>query len=80
NDRVSVYESVLAKNLRLDITAITNGLEQLAAAGIIEYLPRKDTPQIQFLLNRAPAQYLHIQQDAYLARKKRYQERIDTII
>lgn len=80
NDRVSVYESVLAKNLKLDITTIISGLQQLATAGIIEYLPKKDTPQIQFLLNRAPAQYLHIKQDAYLARKKRYQERIDTII
>ncbi|MGL1806992.1 hypothetical protein ACSTHG_23750, partial [Vibrio parahaemolyticus] len=49
NDRVSVYESVLAKNLRLDITSINNGLQELAAAGIIEYLPKKDTPQIQFL-------------------------------
>jgi ATP-dependent DNA helicase RecQ len=79
-DRVSIYESILTKNLKKDISEVSKGLENLAAAGIIAYLPKKDTPQIQFILNRAPAQYLHIQQDAYLARKKRYQERIDTII
>lgn len=80
HDRASIYESILAKSLKKDIAEITSELGQLAHMGIIEYLPKKDTPQIRFLFNRAPAQYLHIQQDAYLARKKRYQERIDTII
>jgi hypothetical protein len=38
--------------------------------GIIEYLPQKETPQIHFLVNRAPAAFLHIDQEQYLKRKQ----------
>jgi len=54
-------------------------LKQLHTHGIIEYLPKKETPQIHFQLNRAPAQFLHIHQDHYLERKKLHANRIATI-
>jgi ATP-dependent DNA helicase RecQ len=59
---------------------IKDQLLQLQSFGIIEYLPQKDTPQIHYLLNRAPAQYLHINQDQYLERKKQYAERVENMI
>jgi ATP-dependent DNA helicase RecQ len=55
-------------------------LEKLDQFSIIEYLPQKEIPQIFFLLNRAPAAYLHIDQDLYFKRKKQYQFRIDAMI
>lgn len=79
-NRVSVYEQSLARVCRTDIVTITMQLKQLHAHGIIEYLPKKETPQIHFLLNRAPAQFLHINQDHYLERKKLHTQRIATII
>ncbi|MBT9482909.1 ATP-dependent DNA helicase RecQ [Sediminibacterium sp.] len=79
-NRISVYEQTLARICRSDIPTITMQLKQLHTHGIIEYLPRKETPQIHFLVNRAPAQFLHINQDHYLQRKKLNTERITTII
>jgi ATP-dependent DNA helicase RecQ len=64
----------------LQTEQVKEQLVQLQSFGIIEYLPQKNTPQIHYLLNRAPAQYLHINQDKYLARKKQYAERVNTMI
>ncbi len=80
DNRVSIFESQLAKIARLNIEDIKKQLFQLMSFGIIEYLPQKETPQIHYLLNRAPAKYLHIDQDAYINRKKQYAERVSHIL
>jgi len=59
---------------------VIHQLRQLQSFDIIEYLPQKDTPQIHYVLNRAPAQYLLINQDNYLDRKKQYTERVENMI
>ena len=80
DNRVSVYEKQLARLCRLTIEEVKEQLVQLQSFGIIEYLPQKDTPQIHFLLNRASAQYLQIDQDHYLNRKKLYAARVENMI
>lgn len=80
DNRVSVFESQLAKMTRLKIEEVKQQLQQLKAFGIIEYLPQKETPQIHYLLNRAPAKYLHIDNDAYLSRKKQFTDRVNDMI
>lgn len=80
DNRVSVYEKLLARITRLTADQIKEQLLQLQSFGIIEYLPQKDTPQIHFLLNRASAKFLHIDQDKYLARKRQYEERVENMI
>jgi ATP-dependent DNA helicase RecQ len=80
DNRVSVNEKYIARLSRLSPEAVTEQLLQLRAFSIIEYLPKKETPQIYFLLNRAPAQYLHINNEAYLARKKRYAQRVQAML
>jgi ATP-dependent DNA helicase RecQ len=77
---VSVYEKQLARFCRLTIEEVQQQLRQLQSFGIIEYLPQKDTPQIHFLLNRASAQYLQIDQDHYLQRKKLYEARVQNMM
>lgn len=79
DNRVSVFEKQLARLCRLDIGQITEQLKQLQSFGLIEYLPQKDTPQVHFLLNRASARYLQINQDQYLERKKRYAARVENM-
>lgn len=79
-NRISIYEQSLARICRTDIATIIIQLKQLHAQGIIEYLPKKETPQIHFILNRASAQFLHIQQEHYLERKKLHTKRIATIL
>jgi ATP-dependent DNA helicase RecQ len=80
DNRVSVYENQLSRLCRLPVQEIKGQLLKLQSFGIIEYLPQKDTPQIHFLLNRASAQYLTINQDRYLERKKLYRERVQNMI
>jgi ATP-dependent DNA helicase RecQ len=80
DNRVSIQEKQLAWLCRLPIETVHDQLMQLRSFGIIEYLPQKDTPQIHFLLNRASAQFLQINQDQYLQRKKQYAERVENMI
>ena len=80
DNRVSINEKQIAKLCNLPYEKIYADLKQLQALRIIDYLPQKETPQIHFMLNRAPAQHLHINQDNYSNRKKQYQTRVDTMI
>jgi ATP-dependent DNA helicase RecQ len=79
DNRVSIQETQLARLCRIETETAKQELQQLQSFGIIEYLPRKNTPQVHYLLNRAPAQYLHIDQDSYLQRKKLYTARVQKI-
>lgn len=76
----SIFERQIARILQTNANVITQQLQQLHALGIVEYIPRKESPQIQFLLNRAPAEHLHIDLDRYHARKKAFVERLEKMI
>lgn len=76
----SIFERQLARMLQTSATVITQQLQQLHALGIVEYTPRRESPQIQFLLNRAPAEHLHIDLDRYHARKKAFVDRLEKMI
>ena len=78
DNRISVFEKRLGAICRLDVQGVQNQLQQLAAMGIIEYLPQKETPHIHFLVNRAPAAFLHIDKEQYLKRKEAFTNRINT--
>lgn len=80
DNRTAIFEKQLSRILRIPIEEIKLQLIKLHQHGIIEYLPQKEKPQIYFLLNRAPAEYLHIDQDLYLKRKKQYQKRLDAML
>ncbi len=80
DNRISIFEKRMASICKQSIEEIQKQLQQLAAMGIIEYLPQKETPQIHFLLNRAPAAFLHIDKDQYLKRKEAFTTRINTLI
>ncbi len=75
DNRVSINENYIAKLTRMPVDSVKNSLHQLNALNIIEYLPQKETPQIHFLLNRAPAEFLYINIKAYTQRKKLFEER-----
>ncbi len=80
DNRVSVNEKQMAKLSRLPYEKIYADLEQLNNMHFIEYWPQKETPQIHFLYNRASAQSLHINHDAYFERKKLYAARVETML
>ena len=80
DDFRGISEKYLAKRLRITHKMVISQLQQLQSYGIIRYCQQKETPQIHYLLNRAPVQFLHINHQAYLERKKLFQKRIDKIL
>jgi ATP-dependent DNA helicase RecQ len=78
--RVSIYENHLARICRAKPEEIKQQLKQLQAFGIIDYKAAKDSPQIQYLLNRATAEFLHINLDHYHARKNTWLVRMKAMI
>jgi len=80
DDLVSIHEKQIAKLTRQTIDEVQKQLNQLQALGIIKYLPMKETPQINFLTDRAPAQSLHIDYENYLQRRKQYELRTEVML
>ncbi len=77
---VAISLKHIAHKLRTTDADVQEKLMYLQSFGIIRYFPQKETPQIHFILNRAPAEYLNINHEAYLERKKAYQKRVDKIL
>lgn len=80
DNNTSISEKLVAKLTRLSTEEVKAILEQLQAYGIIQYTPQKETPQLHYITNRAPAQYLVFNQVAYQQRKHIYQERVDIML
>lgn len=80
DNRVSINEKQIAKLCRLPYEKVYADLKELQAFGIIDYMPQKETPQINFLTNRASAASLEIDVEKLLERKKQYKERVDTML
>jgi ATP-dependent DNA helicase RecQ len=77
---ISVSEWMVAKARRLPKDLVVQQLQQLHTAGIIAYLPRKDTPQLYFVTNRAAAGELHINEQRYFERKKAYTGKVQQML
>lgn len=77
---VSIHEKQLSAWLAIREAQLKNDLRKLQSFGILEYLPKKETPQIHFLLNRAPAKFLQIDLVNYEQRKNLYKLRIETML
>lgn len=76
---VSISEKLLSRLMQVHPDIVMQQLQQLKAFGIVNYLPQKETPQIHYSYNRAPAQYLNINNKAYLLRKENFKQRVQTI-
>ena len=77
---VTIHEKEISKLIKLPVEEVKKQLHHLQALHIIEYRPQKETPQINFLTNRAPAQFLHINHQNYLHRKQQYELRTEVIL
>lgn len=80
DNRVSIHEKQIAKLTWKKTEEVKKDLLQLYALGVIEYLPQKETPQIYFILNRAPAQFLYINHENYRQRKQQFELRIEAML
>lgn len=75
-----IAELVIAQLMKKDQEEIKQQLQQLHQAGIIEYRPRKDTPQLLLLRNRIKAEEIFIDMVAFNKRKEKFVQRINTMI
>ena len=75
-----ISELMVAQLLRKDIEEVKTQLRELDAAGIIEYIPRKDSPQLFFPVNRIKAEDLFINMVAYNQRKEKFIRRVKQMI
>lgn len=73
---VFVSEKSVAFLLHKDVQFVTDALKRLHAFSIIKYIPQKDSPQIYFIQNRVPAEYLTINEGNYHKRKLQLTDRI----
>ena len=76
DNEVSISEKRIAKMLRMKEEDVKMKLMQLQSYCILHYQPQKETPQIHFILDRAPAKYLNINYPAYSRRKKAFEGRV----
>lgn len=79
DNTVSINEKLISKLIRITIDEVKQKLQQLQSFNIIQYEPQKETPQIFFVTDRAPAQYLTIDYKRYKQRKDDFIKRIETM-
>jgi ATP-dependent DNA helicase RecQ len=72
--------SLIGRLTKLPGDVLIQQLHELTAFGIINYHPQKETPQVYFAVNRAPANYLSFNHEAYLERKKQYALRLEAML
>lgn len=77
---VNIHEKTIAGQLRTDEATVIAGLKKLHAHHIIEYVPRKDSPQLYMTSNRILVDYLRINQPLYEKRKKQFIERVKAMV
>ncbi|HEX4373455.1 MAG TPA: ATP-dependent DNA helicase RecQ [Puia sp.] len=77
---VSVHEKTISFLMRKDLDEVINELKKLDAAGIIQYIPQKDSPQLYFIRNRVKVEDLQINQINYQKRKEQYKRRIASLL
>jgi ATP-dependent DNA helicase RecQ len=71
-----ISEPVIAQLLKTDADTVKRLLHEAGRSGIIEYIPRKDSPQLMLLRNRIKTEELSINVAAYKQRKEKFQQRL----
>ncbi|THU41362.1 RecQ family ATP-dependent DNA helicase [Niastella caeni] len=73
---VNIHEKSIAYLMRKEEAVVMRELKILHGNAIIEYIPRKDSPQLYVMLNRVRAATLYIDMAGYEKRKQQFIERI----
>lgn len=76
----SISEKMIAGLMKAEVDDVKKQLIQLQQAGIIEYQPQKDTPQLFLLRNRIKAEDISINMVVYNKRKEQFQKRIKQML
>jgi ATP-dependent DNA helicase RecQ len=80
DNEVNINERTVARMLNVENDDVVKQLNSLNYYKVIEYAPKKDTPQVFFPYNRIPASQVIIDMKAYQARKQRYLQRVRAMV
>lgn len=76
---VIISESELALRADTDVEKIYNTLTWFRKIGLIDYIPKKNTPAIKYLQDRIPPEILRISSEIYDQRLDRYKSRVEAM-
>lgn len=77
---VSINETLLAKFISVNKDDLISALNVIQRMDIIEYVPQKEKPQIQFLQNRVNVENLFINESNLRKRKKAFEKRLSAML
>lgn len=77
---ISISEKMLAGLLRKETDEIIQQLRVLDKAGVIEYTPQKDTPQLLLLRSRERSETVTINTVTYYQRKEQFRQRVNKML
>jgi ATP-dependent DNA helicase RecQ len=80
DNEININERTLARLLNMEYDAVVKQLNSLNYYRVINYLPKKDTPQVFFPYHRIPASQVVIDMKAYHTRKQRYLQRVRSMV
>ena len=80
NDYVRIDEVLLARRLNMTADELYQNLKYLSQQKIIHYIPRREAPVVQFLIERVEKGRIRISPANYQDRKANYQKRVDAVI
>lgn len=79
DNQVSISEKLICRIAKMPLEEVKKQLTELQSYRVIDYQPQKETPQLYFMQNRAAADYLTFDNEAYLKRKNEYRLRVETM-
>lgn len=77
---ISIRESELARRIGKPVSVTVEMIEYLEKSEILSYLPRTDSPQLQFLRPRIDNKRLHIDSQYIRERKEVKQQEMDAVL
>ncbi len=75
-----IREEMLAARLNTTVDMVYQSLIALSKERIIQYIPRKRTPFLTYVQDREETSIVHISKESYDLRKKRFVDKIQSII
>jgi ATP-dependent DNA helicase RecQ len=80
SEYVKIQEKQLTESAKLSLKECVNLLQHLSKMKVIDYQPKKDTPQITFLNRRVEAKHLPIDRQKWEARKSLLENKMQAVI
>ena len=77
---IKINEEEIARRAEMQVLEVEELLMELARKNILHYSKRSAKPQIIFLQNRVPENYLYFKDEVYKKRKEVAQKRLDSVL